>query len=175
MERIGARGSGGSLALGLAARRAPGLVLPALRGWVGGCLAAESAQRRLFPWLAVAFGAGILLFFGVADGTPVLAAPLGAAALCLGLTPWLGTRPVILALALALALPAFAPAVFVAPALAATLKPFGQLAEPVVRLSDLFDGVGAADRVIGPAPQPGGRITVEAPQLAAIARQFKFH
>ena len=37
-------------------------------------------------------------------------------------------------------------------------------AEPVVRLSDLFDGVDA-DRVIGPAPQPGGRITVEAPPV----------
>lgn len=79
--------------------------------------------------------------------------------------------PVLGLLALGAALPAFAPAVFVAPALAATLKPFGHLAEPVVRLSDLFDGV-EADRVIGPAPQPGGRITVEAPQLAAIARQF---
>ncbi|AWN35277.1 ComEC/Rec2 family competence protein [Methylobacterium radiodurans] len=103
MERIGARGSGGNLVLGVPLRRAPGLVLPALRGWVGGCLAAEAAQRRLFPWLAVAFGAGILLFFGLADGAPALAAPLGAAALCLGLTPRLGTRPAVLALALALA------------------------------------------------------------------------
>ncbi|MEE7477650.1 hypothetical protein MHIMP23_15350 [Methylobacterium hispanicum] len=75
MERIGARGSGGSLALGIPLRRAPGLALPALRGWIGRSLATEAAQRRLFPWLAVAFGAGILLFFGVADGAPVLAAP----------------------------------------------------------------------------------------------------
>ncbi len=103
MERIGARGSGGSLALGIPLRRAPGLALPALRGWIGRSLATEAAQRRLFPWLAVAFGAGILLFFGVADGAPVLAAPLAAAALCLALTPWLGTRPAALALALLLA------------------------------------------------------------------------
>lgn len=45
------------------------------------------------------------------------------------------------------------------------------LTDVSVRLSDLFAGV-ASDRVIGPAPGPGGRIVVEAPQLAAIARQF---
>jgi flagella basal body P-ring formation protein FlgA len=40
-----------------------------------------------------------------------------------------------------------------------------------VRLSDLFDNAGAnAERVLGPGA--GGRIVVEAPQLAAIARQF---
>lgn len=79
--------------------------------------------------------------------------------------------PALGLLAFGAALPALAPAAFAPPAHAATLKPYGQLAEPVVRLSDLFDGVDA-DRVIGPAPQPGAHITVEAPQLAAIARQF---
>lgn len=59
------------------------------------------------------------------------------------------------------------------PAHAATLRPFGTLAGGVVRVSDLFDGAGGiADRVLGPGPGPGGRIVVEAPQLAAIARQF---
>ena len=57
------------------------------------------------------------------------------------------------------------------PASAATLKPFSTLSGAVVRLSDLWDGV-VADRMLGPAPAPGGRITVEAPQLAAIAREF---
>ena len=57
------------------------------------------------------------------------------------------------------------------PASAATLRPFVALDAPVVRLSDLFAGVGA-DRVLGTAPAPGQRIVVEAPQLAAIARQF---
>ena len=56
------------------------------------------------------------------------------------------------------------------PAAAATLKPYATLAGGVVRLSDLFDG--ADDRALGPAPAPGGRITVEAPQLTAIARMF---
>ncbi len=57
------------------------------------------------------------------------------------------------------------------PCEAATLRPYGALSGPVVRLSDLFDDVGQ-DRPLGPAPAPGGRIVVESSQLAAIARQF---
>ncbi|MEJ1977637.1 MAG: flagellar basal body P-ring formation chaperone FlgA [Acetobacteraceae bacterium] len=57
------------------------------------------------------------------------------------------------------------------PAQAATLRDLTSLAGPDVRLSDLFDHV-EHDRIIGPAPEPGGRIVVEAAQLAAIARQF---
>lgn len=56
------------------------------------------------------------------------------------------------------------------PASAATLRPYTALSEGVVRLSDLFDG--ADNRPLGPAPGPGGRITVEAPQLTAIAHMF---
>ena len=57
------------------------------------------------------------------------------------------------------------------PAAASSLRPFVSLDAPVVRLSDLFADPGI-DRVLGPAPAPGQRIVVEAPQLAAIARQF---
>lgn len=58
-------------------------------------------------------------------------------------------------------------------ACAATLRPFTTLAAPVVRLSDLFTDAGSeAGRVLGPAPAPGTRISVEAPQLAAIAREY---
>lgn len=54
-----------------------------------------------------------------------------------------------------------------------TLRPFGILNGPVVRLSDLFDGLGAAGReVLGPGPAPGQQITVPAAQLAAIASEF---
>ena len=56
------------------------------------------------------------------------------------------------------------------PASAATLKPFTTLSGPVVTLADLFDG--ADSRALGPAPAPGARITVEARQLEAIARQY---
>ncbi len=56
---------------------------------------------------------------------------------------------------------------------AATLRPFRELPSAVVRLSDLFDRLGdTPDRDLGPSPAPGERITVEAPQLAAIARDF---
>jgi len=59
------------------------------------------------------------------------------------------------------------------PAPAATLRTMTTLSAPVVLMSDLFDEAGAAaSRVLGPAPPPGEHIVVEAPQLAAIARQF---
>ena len=60
---------------------------------------------------------------------------------------------------------------FAVPAGAATLKPFTSLSSGVVRLSDLWDGV-TEDKPLGPAPAPGGRITVASAQLAAIAKQF---
>ena len=56
------------------------------------------------------------------------------------------------------------------PAHAASLRPYATLDTATVRLSDLFDG--ADSRPLGPAPAPGGRIIVEAPQLAAIARLY---
>ncbi|MBV9249893.1 MAG: flagellar basal body P-ring formation protein FlgA [Acetobacteraceae bacterium] len=57
---------------------------------------------------------------------------------------------------------------------AATLRSFTLLHGPDVHLSDLFDDAGAnADRRLGPAPGPGGRIVVEAAQLGGIARQFE--
>jgi flagella basal body P-ring formation protein FlgA len=59
------------------------------------------------------------------------------------------------------------------PCHAATLRPMTSLSGPTVRLSDLFDDAGPnAARVLGPGPALGGNIVVEAPQLAAIARQF---
>lgn len=97
MRRIGARLTGGAVAL--TGPRAP--ALPAVRHWVAEGLVREAEQRRLFPWLAVAFGAGILVYFGAADGTPILAAPLIGAALALAPVPFLGARPVATALALA--------------------------------------------------------------------------
>ncbi len=56
------------------------------------------------------------------------------------------------------------------PASGATLKPYTALESGVVKLSDLWEG--APERPIGPGPLPGARITVEAPQLSAIARMF---
>jgi len=73
--------------------------------------------------------------------------------------------------AAALVAAALVAAALVQPAAAASLRPFTTLSQPLVHLSDLFDDAGS-DRVLGPAPQPGARILVEAAQLAAIARQF---
>ena len=53
-------------------------------GRLSRAIAREIEQRRLFPWIAVCFGIGILLFFQ-ADGTPALWAPIGAFAIsCIG-------------------------------------------------------------------------------------------
>jgi competence protein ComEC len=51
------------------------------RAWLSKNMAQEIEQRRLFPWITVFFGIGIVLFFQ-ADGQPALWAPLGAGALC---------------------------------------------------------------------------------------------
>ena len=56
---------------------------------------------------------------------------------------------------------------------AAMLRPFSQIDGGIVHLADLFDALGATpDRALGAAPAPGTRIVVNAPQLAAIARDF---
>lgn len=56
---------------------------------------------------------------------------------------------------------------------AASLRDMVTLSGPLVRLSDLFADAGAgANRVLGPGPAPGGRIVVQAAQLAAIAEQY---
>ena len=41
------------------------------RGWLWKAISHEIEQRRLFPWIPVCFGIGILLFFQ-ADGAPTL-------------------------------------------------------------------------------------------------------
>jgi flagella basal body P-ring formation protein FlgA len=56
---------------------------------------------------------------------------------------------------------------------AAALRNMTTLHGPNVYLKDLFDDAGTnANRVLGPGPDPGGRIIVEAAQLNAIARQY---
>lgn len=55
---------------------------------------------------------------------------------------------------------------------APTLRPFVTLEDAVVRLEDLFEGLGERGATpLGPAPAPGQRLVVEAPQLLAIARR----
>ncbi len=103
MARDIARSTGRAVATSASGRfPSPAVLGPAVRGWVVGGLAIEAEQRRLFPWLAVAFGAGILAFFTATDGMPSLWAPLVAAAACAATLPFLGARPAALAVALGL-------------------------------------------------------------------------
>ncbi|GAA0237244.1 hypothetical protein LNAOJCKE_1672 [Methylorubrum aminovorans] len=104
MAQGGGRAVGGAVPALLAGRvPAPSQLWQGTIEGLGACLAREAEQRRLFPWLAVAFGAGILVFFTATDGAPALAAPLTAAPLCLAVTFALRARPIALALMLALA------------------------------------------------------------------------
>jgi len=58
-----------------------------------------------------------------------------------------------------------------APAEVAVLRPLAVVEEPVIRLSDLFDGLGAVGaRAVAPAPAPGRRLVLEAAQLLGVAR-----
>src|SRR3954470_18864523 len=61
--------------------------------WLEACVAQEVEQRRLFAWIAVSFGVGVLLFFA-AEGRPRLWAPLAGAALAAGAAYALRSRPV---------------------------------------------------------------------------------
>ena len=72
------------------------------RGWLVGNLTREVEQRRLFPWIAVCFGLGILLFFQ-AEGAPALWAPAAVFALCVGSAIALRAKPVALATTIGLA------------------------------------------------------------------------
>lgn len=54
---------------------------PTLTEWFFAEFQREVAQRRLFPWIAVAFGTGILIAFNATHGRPSLAAPLVVAGL----------------------------------------------------------------------------------------------
>jgi len=71
------------------------------RGWLERCLAHEIGQRRLFPWLAVCFGLGVLLFFQ--SEKPTLWAPLGVSMLCAAAAVRLRHNLFALALCVALA------------------------------------------------------------------------
>ncbi len=66
---------------GAVAWSVPSVDLAAWRTWIGRGLEREVEQRRRFPWIAVFFGAGILLCFE-AEGRPALWAPLLGLSLC---------------------------------------------------------------------------------------------
>lgn len=69
-------------------------------GWFKACLAQEVEQRRLFPWIAVCFGIGVLMFFA-AEGRPALWAPLAGAGIATTAAFLLRHRPVAFGAAIA--------------------------------------------------------------------------
>ena len=131
-------GQGGTWVAGraLAARRlpAPRLWLGALRDGLAAGMAREIEQRHLFPWLAVAFGLGILLCLTATSGLPSLAAPLAVAAVLAALTPVMAARPLALAVTLGLV------AAFLGFA-AATFR-LAQVASPVLARTTIAPLVG---------------------------------
>jgi competence protein ComEC len=75
-----------------------GFAVPArVRIWA----AAEIGAGRLFPWFAIAFGTGIVLYFA-ADHEPAWWAALPAAGLAAAAAIWLRRRPVVFVLTLGL-------------------------------------------------------------------------
>ncbi|HEX2126007.1 MAG TPA: ComEC/Rec2 family competence protein, partial [Thermoleophilaceae bacterium] len=69
-----------AVALPLPRSAASGGMALDLRAWLWRGIALEAEERRLFPWIAVCFGLGILLFFQ-AEGRPALWAPAAGCAL----------------------------------------------------------------------------------------------
>ena len=92
-------------ALALPRRWQPALDLRLVDGrdFLARGIAREIEQRRLFPWLAVCFGSGILLFFQ-ADGQPALWAPVSGMMIFTGLAAIFRGRIATLAVCIGLAM-----------------------------------------------------------------------
>ncbi|NNM72523.1 ComEC/Rec2 family competence protein [Enterovirga aerilata] len=105
-EDGGGRGArAAALPLGLAAAWQAGSLRRAFAagpGWAAASLAREAEARRLFPWIAVAYGAGIALAFA-ADGPLSVWPPLAAGAACAAAAALCRSRPVALAVLIGLA------------------------------------------------------------------------
>lgn len=159
MRRIGARLAGGAVAL--AGPRAP--ALPVIRHWVAEGLARDAEQRRLFPWLAVAFGGGILVYFAATDGAPSLAAPLVAAALALAPIPLLGARPAALAAVLAVA------AAFLG--FAAAAWRVSEVAAPVLNRTTIGPLIGTVEAL--DEREVGARLLIRVESFAGLAPEAR--
>lgn len=139
------------------------LAPPAIGLWLAEGLAREAEQRRLFPWLAVAFGTGILVYFAAADGTPALAAPLIGAALAAAPVPFLGARPAALALALAVSTGFLGFA-------AATWR-VTQVAAPILARTTIGPLTGMIEAL--DEREVGARLIVRVESFAGLARELR--
>jgi competence protein ComEC len=78
-----------------------GRVLGAAREWLGGAVRLEADAGRLAPWLAVGFGAGILLYFA-APSEPSIWAPVATLVAFIAIAWTSRERPLAFAVSLAL-------------------------------------------------------------------------
>ncbi|WP_368040660.1 ComEC/Rec2 family competence protein [Roseicella sp. DB1501] len=135
----------------------------ALAAWMGRCIAAE--RGRLPPWLAVALGGGVLLYFGLTEEPPLALAGLAPPLLALAL--WTAARRPLLGWILGL--PAAAALGFAAAAWsAAGQPPMPELPRGAI---DLSGRVAAVELL----PE-GRRLTLDAARLGAeapLARQVR--
>ncbi|MCJ2082999.1 ComEC/Rec2 family competence protein [Methylobacterium sp. J-090] len=159
MAQGGARAAGGVWTRAAGRLSAPSLWLGALRDGLAAEFAREVAQRRLFPWLAVAFGLGILFCLTATSGPPILPAPLLAAALLTALMPLLAARPLALALVLGLvaALLGFAAAAF----------RVAQVASPVLARTTIAPLVGLIEAL--DEREEGARLIVRVESFGTLA------
>lgn len=128
------------------------------QGWLRRCLDHEIEHRRLFPWIAVAFGAGILLAFA-AEGQPSLWAPLGVG-LAAGIAAFRWrARPVPLAVAIGLT------AIFLG--FAASVIRFWIVAAPVLERPMIVPLTGFIESI--DEREEGARIVVLVHSLGSLA------
>jgi competence protein ComEC len=139
--------------IGLAGR----IGFPDWRRWLEACVAQEVEQRRLFPWIAVSFGIGVLLFFA-AEGRPALLAPLAGAVLAAGAAYGLRHRPIGLGASIA------ATAVFCG--FAAGVLRERLLSAPVLSRLTVGTLTGFVESV--DERQKGGRIVLRLDELASV-------
>jgi competence protein ComEC len=132
---------------------------PSRRGAeLGGFLARqwerEVEQRRLFPWIAVCFGLGILLFFA-ADGEPALWSPVGGALSCASAAFAMRRRPASMVGMIAMA------AIFAG--FAAGIVRTRNVAAPVLARTVIANLQGQIESV--EHRPPGARLTIQVTSL----------
>jgi competence protein ComEC len=133
--------------------------------WLVAALRREADTRRLFPWIAVAYGIGILAAFA-ADGPVSLAWPLAAGGLAAGLAFALRGRPI--------ALPAFVAIAALFFGFAAALVRTGLVAAPVLPRTTIGPLGGFVESV--EERRDGGRLVIRVAALdrvAAAERPFR--
>ena len=144
-----------------------GFALPArVRLWA----AAEIGAGRLFPWFAVAFGSGIVLYFA-ADHEPAWWAALSAAAVAATAVIFLRRRPLALVLALgffAVAL-GFAVATIKATLIAHPVLRFPAYSVSVAGFVELRDESQKSDRFVLRLERIEGNRIVDKPQRIRLS------